>query len=247
MSTELSAALSQPIFLLARTAPPSALLQSVVTVNGMQLVHCVLVQTQPEPMNNALAEQLEAAYQADWHVFVSPQAVQAARLLRPDITSCSGRFAAVGLSTAAALNVANVLVPAQGEGAQALLDTADLQHLLGAVVAIYAAPDGLELLASSLTQRGARVLVVPVYRRVARDLTDAQTVQCRAAEIAYVGSVAFLEALLAARAAKPLRVLAPSERVAAAARAQGCVAIACENTSERAIAAQLDRVCQDLF
>ena len=244
---ELSSPVGQTLFLLARTAPPSALLQSIVAANAMQLVHCVLVQAQPEQMSNALSEQLEAAYQADWQVFVSPQAARAARLLRPDIATCLGRFAAVGVSTAAALNVANVLVPAQGEGAQALLDTPDLQYLPGARVAIYAAPDGLELLASSLTQRGARVLVVPVYRRVASDLTRAQIVQCRAAEIAYVGSVAFLDALLAARAAKPLRVLTPSERVAAAARALGCVAIVCAGTSEQAIADQIERINHSLL
>lgn len=239
---KLSAALSQPIFLLARTAPPSEVLQSVVAAKGRQLVHCALVQTQPEPMSDALFGILETASQADWHVFVSPQAVQAALTHRPDIATWVGRFAAVGVSTAATLSVANVLVPAQGEGAQALLDTPDLQYLLGAKVAVYAAPDGLELLADTLTQRGARVLLVPIYRRMPSDLTSSQMTYCRTADIAYVGSVAFLDALLAARVGQPLRVLTPSERVAAAARAWGCVAIVCAGTSEQAIADQIEQI-----
>ncbi len=237
-------AVCQPVFLLARTAPPSTVLQAAVAVNGMQLVHCMLVQTQPEPISDALSGILDQARKADWHMFVSPQAVRATRLLRPDLASWSGHFAAVGVSTAATLDVANVLVPALGEGAQALLDTPDLQHMQGATVAIYAAPDGLELLASTLTERGARVLRVPVYRRVPSELTSTQVGHCRTAVIAYVGSVAFLDALLATRLGQPLRVLTPSSRVAAAARARGCVAIVCENTSEQAITVQIDRACQ---
>lgn len=229
----------RPIFLLARTAPASNELQAVVALKGMQLVHCATVLTQPEPMSKNLCELLKSACKADWHVFVSPQAVQAACTLEPAIATWSGRFAAVGASTAATLNRANVLVPAQGEGARALLDMPDLQQMDGTHVALYAAPDGLELLACTLTQRGARVLVVPVYRRVASALTSAQTAQCRTAALAYVGSVAFLQALLVARAGQPLRVLAPSERVAAAARAFGCVATVCQGTTEQAIAAEI--------
>jgi len=229
----------QPLFLLARTAPASAALQSVVAANGLQLFHCALVQAQPEPLSEVLCALLDEARNADWHIFVSPQAVRAAYSIRPEIATWSGRFAAVGVSTAAALNVSNALVPAVGEGAQALLDTADLQHLHGVVAAIYAAPDGLELLANTLTQRGARVLVVPVYRRVPCELTQMQIARCRVAEIAYVGSVAFLGTLLAVRAGQTLRVLTPSERVAAAARVLGCIAIVCEGSSEEAIAAQM--------
>lgn len=228
-----------PIFLLARTAPASNELQAVVANKGMHLVHCAAVLTQPEPMSKDLCELFNTAAKADWHVFVSPPAVRAARTLEPAITTWPGRFAAVGASTAAALDRANVLVPAQGEGAQALLDMPDLQQMPGTQVAIYAAPDGLELLACTLTQRGARVLVIPVYRRVASTLTSAQIAQCCAAELAYVGSVAFLQALLVARAGQPMPVLVPSERVAAAARAFGCVAVVCAGTTEQAIAAEI--------
>lgn len=241
MSTETSA-VHKPIFLLARTAPPSAALQSLVAVHGMRLEHCALVQAQPEPMSAALSALLDAASKADWHVFVSPQAVQAARSLRPEIATWAGRFAAVGASTAAALDVANVLVPESGEGAQALLDCPDLQRMAGMVAAIYAAPDGLGLLASTLSQRGACVLLTPVYRRVTSVLNIVQKAQCRAAESAYVGSVAFLDTLLTVRAGKPLLVLAPSERVAAAARALDCTAIVCDGTGEPAIAAQVIRL-----
>ncbi len=236
---ELSFEVSRPLLLLARTAPASAALQSVVAAKGMQLFHCALVQTQPEAMTVQLSALLNAARVADWHIFVSPQAVRAACAIWPEIATCSGRFAAVGVSTATALNVSNVLAPAVGEGAQALLESPDLQHLAGALVAIYAAPDGLALLADTLALRGARVLNIPVYRRTPNVLTPAHIAQCHAAEFAYVGSVAFLDALLAARAGKHLRVLTPSERVAAAARLLGCVSIVCAGSSEQAIAAQI--------
>jgi uroporphyrinogen-III synthase len=242
--------MSKPVFLLARTAPPSAALQSAAAVQGMQLVHCALVQSQPEPANAALLALLDGARSAEWHVFVSPQAARAASMLVPDIGKWSGRFAAVGMATAEALNLAssgelfcqgktNVLIPALGEGAQALLDTPDLQQLAGCLIAIYAAPDGLPLLATTFIARGARIVRIPIYRRVANKLNAEQAAQCRVARHAYVGSVAFLEALLAVRGHQTLQVLTPSERVAAAARALGCVAQVCESTSDQAIAAQI--------
>ncbi len=234
------------LFLLARTAPPGAALQAAVAERGLRLVHCALVQTQAQPINAALSVLFEAARNADWHVFVSPQAARAAASLMPKIFSWPGRFAAVGLATADALRGAGfcpnqhpVMVPARGEGAQALLDMPELQQLNGATVAIYAAPDGLPLLAGTLAQRGAQILVVPVYRRIALTLTSAQKKQCNAAELAYVGSVAFLDALISVRGGKPLAVLAPSARVASAARALGCAALVCESTNDQAIAAKI--------
>ena len=244
------AVMSKHIFLLARTAPPSVALQSAAALRGMQLVHCALVQSQPEPINAGLLALLDGARSADWHVFVSPQAARAAWLLVPEIGKWSGRFAAVGSATAEALNVAssevvlcqgkaNVLMPAHGEGAQALLDTPDFQQVTGSLIAIYAAPDGLPLLATTFAARGARIVRIPIYRRVASKLNAEQIAQCCAARHAYVGSVAFLEALLAARGQQIVQVLTPSERVASAARALGCVAKVCENTSDQAIAAQI--------
>lgn len=248
--SELSSAVPKPIFLFARTAPPSMALQSAIALQGMHWAHCALVQTQPEPPNGAILLLLNAARTADWHVFVSPQAARAALSVQPEIAVWPGRFAAVGSATAEALNATSsdrpfyqgktcVLVPACGEGAQALLDMPDLQQLAGSLVAIYAAPDGLPLLADTLTARGARILPIPVYRRIARNLTSEQIKQCSAAHYAYVGSVAFLDALLRARGGKPVFVLAPSARVAAAARALGCASLICENTSDAAIAAKI--------
>ncbi len=234
-----SADACQPLFLLARTVPASAALESVIAARGMRLFHCALVHAQPEPISDALSALLDDARSADWHIFVSPHAVRTTLLIWPEIVRGPARLAAVGVGTAAALAVPHVLVPAVGEGAQALLERADLQQLDGLVIAIYAAPDGLGLLEYTLTQRGARVLVVPVYRRVPCELTQMQIERCCVAEIAYVGSVAFLEALLAARAGQPLRVLTPSERVASAARVLGCIAIACEGSSDQAITAQI--------
>ena len=234
-----SADACQPLFLLARTAAASTVLESATAARGMRLFHCALVLAQAEPISDVLSELLDDARNADWHIFVSPHAVRMTLSIWPEIVNGAARLAAVGIGTAAALAVPDVLVPAVGEGAQALLESADLQQLDGLVIAIYAAPDGLGLLDYTLTQRGARVLVVPVYRRVPCELTQMQIEQCRKAEVAYVGSVAFLEALLAVRAGQTLRVLTPSERVATAARAMGCSATVCEGSSDQAITAQI--------
>ena len=261
--SDLASAVPKPMFLLARTAPPSIALQAAITSQGMHWAHCALVQTQAEPLNGAILILLNAARAADWHVFVSPQAARAALSLQPEIATWPGRFAAVGLTTAAAVDIPSsdrpfcpgktnfddlfcqgkmrVLVPARGEGAQALLDMPDLQQVAGSLVAIYAAPDGLPLLADTFVARGARILRIPVYRRAATNLSSVQIAQCRTAHYAYVGSVAFLEALLRARGGKPVCVLAPSARVAAAARALGCAALLCESTSDEAIAAEVLR------
>lgn len=109
---------------------------------------------------------------ADWPacdlaLFVSPSAVRHGLALVP--TWPAGlRAAGVGEGTAAALRAAGVgtvLAPADGGDSEHLLALPELADLAGRRVLIFRGEGGRELLAKTLSARGARVEHVVCYRR----------------------------------------------------------------------------------
>jgi len=106
-------------------------------------------------------------------IFISPNAVtfgvDEVRKHRPWPAGLP--LAAVGQGTAAALRklgLAPVIVPASGFDSEALLACAELSStaLAGTTVLLFKGEGGRELLADTLTGRGARVLPAPSYRRL---------------------------------------------------------------------------------
>lgn len=79
------------------------------------------------------------------------------------------RWFAVGKATAKALTDfgVNVIVPAEGFNSEALLELPELQKLSNRRVLMLKGDGGRELLAEQLTNRGARVDSLLLYRRVA--------------------------------------------------------------------------------
>ncbi len=230
----------KPIFLNAKSTAAGTALHVLAAARGFEVIDCPLILTQFAPIDAILQAQLARAQVAHWLIFISPTAARAAITLLPDITRLAAGFAAVGPATAAALARADVLMPAIGEGAQALLDCAELQNVSGQTVAIFAAPDGLSLLSDTLSARGADVIFLPVYRRVRAQLTHSQRQSCLVATHSYVGSAAFLQAFIAERAGAPLTVFAPSMRIAERARSLACRVFVCLDSSERALCAALE-------
>jgi uroporphyrinogen-III synthase len=99
-------------------------------------------------------------------VFSSPAAVRFAIALAPLRTSAT--IMAVGLGTARALRqqgIAAPLVPSR-QDSEGLLAHPALQHLAGRRIALVGASGGRGLLRETLTQRGALLRQVHVYRRV---------------------------------------------------------------------------------
>jgi len=116
---------------------------------------------------DALARQLAELPDCDLAVFVSPTAVEYAL---PRIPEWPAGLAAagVGQGTAAALRaagVAPVLAPGDGGDSEHLLALPELADMAGRRVLILRGAGGRELLAETLSARGARVDYAECYRR----------------------------------------------------------------------------------
>jgi uroporphyrinogen-III synthase len=237
---------TKPLFLLARSKPASDSLATVLRARGLALRFMALVDSVVVDKEDLPAELLLRAGGADWLMFVSPKAVQASLQLVPDLNTWPGTPCAVGEATAQALKAVFVdrlvLVPKQGEGALALLEAAQLQDIAQQQVAIFTAPDGLTDLRDQASARGAQVLELIVYKRRVRTLSAHESRLCQSAQFAYVGSGAFLQALMAARAFSPLTLFVPSQRVAALAERYGCSVQICENSTEAALISQIQQM-----
>ncbi len=87
----------------------------------------------------------------------------------------AGRFAAVGQATANAMKMAGLpvgIVPENGYNSEALLAMPQLQHIEGQRCLIVRGEGGLEQLANSLLNRGAKVNYLEVYKRVTPDIDN---------------------------------------------------------------------------
>lgn len=112
---------------------------------------------------------LEAAREASIWIVTSPAAVHFMRRLAPGIAPAAHtRVLAVGRGTARALGRLGIaaVVPDRGEDSEGLLALPELRDPAGQQVALIGAPGGRGLLTPALTERGARMLAVHVYRRL---------------------------------------------------------------------------------
>jgi len=130
------------------------------------------------------------------------------------------RWLAVGPGSASALAplAAEVVVPARGNGSQALLDTMALQSVAKRRILICRGRGGLGILTDTLSRHGASVDQLVLYERIVD--TEVQTsigcIPIQDIDALVVSSGRILEALCMSRPANQWRatVLAPSSRVA---------------------------------
>jgi len=172
---------------------------------------------------------------ADWAIFVSPNAVSyGLPLLREHNHAPRLRFAAVGAATAYALSKAgihDVLVPSTRYDSEGLLDCLPVEEVKGKTILLFRGEGGRALLADTLTARGATVQPVVCYRRV-RPVPDADSlahIVDRETDAIVITSREGLDNLLvlvpeASQAAlRNAVLLVTSPRQAEAARAKGFV------------------------
>ena len=105
-------------------------------------------------------------------IFTSPAAVRYALALAP-LAKTHGAVIAVGQGTARALQRHGITaqVPASRQDSEGVLGLPPLQHSQGKRVALIGAPGGRGLMQQQLTERGAMLREVHVYRRAASRLT----------------------------------------------------------------------------
>lgn len=220
--------------LVTRPAAQAGALMARLSSLGAHAIALPTLEIQALAATPALERTLRAAAEADWLVFVSANAV---RCLQAQLTALglewpAGKLAAVGPATAAALDAAGHpadLLPAGGFDSEALLAAAELTAPLSARVAIVRGVGGRELLAQELARRGARVMLVELYRRV-RPQADARPIlqawrghRRRASVVTSREGLSNLMAMAGADVA-PLfaaPLVCPSARVAEAARDAG--------------------------
>ncbi len=177
--------------------------------------------------------ELEAARRSDLLVFVSSNAVQFAFPLLPDQLPLDIDVAAVGSSTARALNDVGLeptLVP-EVMNSEGLLAMPALQSCSGRDVIVLRGNGGRELLAETLQARGATVRQVEVYRRLLPDRPGAVSNLTRnwagLVDVVSVTSIAILDnlfTLLGDDGSLLLEtpIVTASDRVSAHARERGC-------------------------
>ncbi len=173
--------------------------------------------------DSASRAQLQRALNAQRVVFSSPAAGHAAARLLPLHGPHPGIWLAVGAGTAAALRARGaepVVAPARmdSEGLQALPELADLRGLDAGLVT---APGGRGIIASTLVERGARLLRADVYQRIALPLPPRALQRLRHSPRPWVLALSSGEALALLLAGVPQDLQAPLRQaivVAASAR-----------------------------
>jgi uroporphyrinogen-III synthase len=178
--------------------------------------------------------QADAPQPHDLVVFVSVHAVEhGARLIRK---TASMRIAAIGRATAAALTALDLpadIVPTASATSEGLLEHEALRAASLGSVLIVRGEGGRETLRETFAARGSMVTTLEVYRRIAPivSASDVEALETRWSELGIdvvtatsVDTYQKLEALLSDRGRALLRetaLLAPSQRIIEAARANG--------------------------
>ncbi|MEL7312129.1 MAG: uroporphyrinogen-III synthase [Pseudomonadota bacterium] len=174
--------------------------------------------------------------QADWFIFVSPNAVEHGLPLIEHALAQGARAAAVGPTTARLLHFHNVrqpLVARDGFDSEALLRLPVFQNVAGKRITLVRGVGGRELLTQTLRARGARVRLLEVYRREKPTLSTQQVQYLESrwskgvVAVTTCLSVATLDNIMTTLTTRGQRmftvtpIVSPSERVLERAKALG--------------------------
>lgn len=215
--------------LVTRPAAQAAQLAASIAALGGEPIVFPSIAIEPIALSDATS-----APSSDLVIFVSVHAVEyGARFIKK---TTSMRIAAIGKATAAALAAAELpadIVPVASATSEGLLAHAELQAAAAHSVLIVRGEGGREALRDAFVARGSNVSTLEVYRRVAATVAAGQVaaLETRWAETGIdvvtatsVETYLKLETLLSDRGRALLHaatLLAPSERIIAAARERG--------------------------
>lgn len=126
------------------------------------------------PVNdlNALKETIQQQFDADWLIFISPNAVDhVLPLIKQEqwLPRFRGRFATVGAGTRdtlASYGINNIVYPLNDVGALALLETLSQENFENKHVTIFKADSENQILEEGLAARGAQLFPIICYQRL---------------------------------------------------------------------------------
>ena len=158
------------------THQASALTQAIREHGGTPIIF-PLFEIQPTRKPEQAKALLLDFMQADKVIFVSANAVREAQDYLPTNWREHQAIAVIGGGTARALeqfNASPSLMPEQGFDSEGLLALPGLQSIEGETILIVRGEGGRELLPRELEQRGAKVVIAEVYKRVGMEHNIAQ-------------------------------------------------------------------------
>jgi uroporphyrinogen-III synthase len=161
-----------------RSAEQAGKLNALIAAHGGQAFNIPLIEIVPLTDYRALEQQLHTLPSFDWAIFISSNAVQYGL---PQVIKTLGaipehlQFAAIGPMTAAELKkhgIHKVLTPDNKFDSESLLALPAMQTMQQQKVAVFRGIGGRELLADTLTQRGAEVTFFESYQRTNPQTSD---------------------------------------------------------------------------
>jgi uroporphyrinogen-III synthase len=210
--------------LVTRPAEQARALARMIEAEGGVAIVSPALAIEPVADAAGVRDAIGAVARFDIAVFVSTNAVAHGSLLLAGVRGEGPRIAAIGPSTARALEGAGLRVsirPRAGYTSEALLDEPDLRSLQGRRVLIVRGRGGRELLAETLAARGAEVVHAEVYERRPAAV-DARALTARwkreGIDLVTALSVETLDALLAQLGSAARELLARTPLVTASAR-----------------------------
>lgn len=152
--------------LVTRPAHQADQLCRLIEARGATTVRLPLLSIVPVPHAASVMRLMEAAIAFNGWVFTSANAVRHARELWK--REWPAPLTAIGPATAAALEAGGQIAtaPAAVYSSEALLELPQFQNVTGKSFLVVTGEDGLAVLAPALRERGARVEVAEVYKRV---------------------------------------------------------------------------------
>lgn len=152
--------------LVTRPAAQAESLCTRIEAAGGRAIRCPTLVIENLPVSNQLRQQAAQAASADWVIFISANAVTAFH--QGGFASPSIGVAAVGRATATALHkigLKTTIQPAARFDSEGLLELPELNRVANQRIVIVRGEGGRDLLAQTLTQRGAQVEYLELYRR----------------------------------------------------------------------------------
>ncbi len=188
----------------------------------------------------------------DMIVFVSRNAVMCFIAGFSDRLPATTRLVAVGAATARCMVEQGLRVDIQAPapaGSESLLAMAEMQAVEGLRVTIVRGETGRELIADTLSARGAKIQYLEVYRRSLPQYSATEIAQAQSADIIVVMSAAGLEnvcQLLNNDTIKEKRLVVVSERIRQFAQGLGfqCIAVT-DDVSDTAVVHQVIEIGQN--